>query len=179
MIYLFKNDKQLREILSYIEKDAGEPINGKSRKGRLIKYRVIYFALCYKYTDSSFDKIGGVINRNHSEMSHYKNKCLANVFKDDYFYKLYCKYVHNFSNITHKRIRLLFLNDIINGGDYNEVIECDYLEQIQDLRNKLVKLRSGLTSNELEYRKLSPEHQKVYNERAEAMLKMMNYTRSI
>tara|TARA_R110000850_G_scaffold6350_6_gene24929 strand:- start:1447 stop:1851 length:405 start_codon:yes stop_codon:yes gene_type:complete len=47
-------------------------ISTKSRKQNIVEARVIYSILCLKHTKDSYERIGKVINRDHSTIVHHR-----------------------------------------------------------------------------------------------------------
>ena len=62
--------QKIKEIVE--SKTKIENISIRSRKQSIVEARVLYSTLCLKHTQDSYERIGKIINRDHSTIVHYK-----------------------------------------------------------------------------------------------------------
>lgn len=141
----------------------GYPINVKCRERKYTYPRFVYYHYSKLLTPESLRSIGEKTNGCHAVVLNGISKFDKN---KDYI---------DFRIIHNQCVKEINKTNLFNKIDllYVEQHEVENIIYVQD------NIEVILTPNEIAYRKLSTEHQKVYNERVESMLKMMNYTRSI
>ena len=141
----------------------GYDINEKCRERKYTYPRYVYFHYSKLFTPESLKSIGEKTNGCHALVLNGLKKFERNKDYSDF------RMIHN------KCVKEINKTNVFNN------IDLLYVKQDEDIKITYFqdKVEVILTPNEIAYRSLTVEHQKVYNERAEAMLKMMNYTRSI
>jgi hypothetical protein len=141
----------------------GYDINEKCRERKYTYPRYVYFHYSKLFTPESLKAIGEKTNGCHALVLNGLKKFDRNRDYDDF------RMIHN------QCVREINKTNVFNKIDllYVDRKEEEETIYVQD------EIEVVLTPNEIAYRELTPEHQKVYNERVESILKMMNYTRSI
>lgn len=165
---LSNTTKKLIEIKNHIDQDAGIDISIKSRQRSIVLYRVLFYKLALELTDESLQKIGEILNRDHSTVLHSRNKNFEYMMSLETYRNLYKKYME------------LYKLPVIDLAE-EENIEITQLrnqvknqhEIIEDLEKIINNI--GLTKNEKEYRKLSTEQQIDYDERVNLFLKSLTW----
>ena len=146
---------KLKEILEFVVIETTEDITSKSREQAISDARAIYCKLAREHTNFSFKAIGESLNRNHATVIHAIN----NVFPTAVLNNRSCKRAYNkYNNIT----------EGVNEEGVNLIAKLSYrIKELEDAK--------GLTINEELYRGLSIEDKKVYDERANLVLKSFEW----
>ena len=147
--------KKLKEILEFVVRETTEDITSKSREQAISDARAIYCKLAREHTNFSFKAIGESLNRNHATVIHAIN----NVFPTAVLNNRSCKRAYNkYNNIT----------DGVTDADVNLIaVLNDRIKELEDSKR--------FTINESLYRDLSSEDKKVYDERANLVLKSFEW----
>ena len=146
---------KLKEILEFVIRETTEDITSKSREQAVTDARAIYFKLVREHTNFSFKAIGESLNKNHATVIH----AVKNVFPAAVVNNRSCKRAYN------------KFNNIANGISEKEV------NLINDLKLEIRRLKTEkqFTINEQLYRELNSEDKKVYDERANLVLKSFEW----
>ena len=147
--------KKLKEILEFVIKETTEDITVMSRKRAVNDARSIYCKLAREHTGYTFKNIGESLGQNHATVIH----SVKNVFPQAVACNESCKRAYN------------KFNNIANGISEKEV------NLINDLKLEIIRLKTEkqFTINEQLYRELNGEDKKVYDERANLVLKSFEW----
>ena len=162
-----KHEIELNRIKSYVDKHTGYDISTRSRKAEVVLFRALYFKLAIDTTSWSLEKIGKIVNRDHSTVLHSRKNLFDELMKNKHLSNLYDIY------------RIEVLGQQVDTY-YKDVEQYNRLkEKYNDLLALKIPKNLGyeLTKNETAYRKLSAEDKKVYDERAELVLKSFEWKR--
>ena len=142
---------KLKEILDFVIRETTEDITSKSREQAVTDARAIYFKLVREHTNFSFKAIGESLNKNHATVIH----AVKNVFPAAVMNNRSCTRAYNkYNNIS---------NDVTNE-DVNLIAKLnDRIKELEDAKR--------FTINEQLYRSLDSDDRKVYDERANLVLK--------
>ena len=161
---------ELNKIKDYIDNCAGYDISNKLRTSEIVSFRTLYFKLATENTHWSLQKIGSIVNRDHSTVLHSK-KLFDELMNNNYFRNLEEVY------------KIEVLGENVNAP-YKDIIQYN---ELKEKYNKLVSHKASLkstlttnielTNNEKKYRMLMNQEQKVYDERAELVLKSFQWKR--
>jgi len=153
---------ELKAIKDYVERSGDLTIDEKNRDQEVVNLRVLYTALALATTNESLTTIGKQINRHHTTIIHYKRSLISEIL---HIYKYRLMYDRFFKESNNKRaidvydsLRLLFTKT------YNDN---------KVLHKKLKEFKTNYTKNELKYRELTEEKQKIYDTRTSAILRML------
>jgi len=139
--------EELTDIYNFVNSYFRVDIADKNRSNHYVDLRTLYYKIATETTLATSQLIGKIVNRDHSTVLHSKSKSF------DY---------------------IMSIKDIRDA--YNS-----YLDIEEPLDASEVKLPikgesvSELTKNEIEYRKLSLEQRKIYDERVELILKSFTW----
>lgn len=164
---LQKHEIELNRIKIYVDNHTGYDISTKSRKAEVVLFRALYFKLATDTTNWSLQKIGKVVNRDHATVLHAKKKLYSELMQNKHLLNLYEIY------------RIEVLGQQVDTY-YKDVEQYNRLKEKYNnlLALKIPKnLGYELTKSETAYRKLSEEDKKVYDERAELVLKSFEWKR--
>ena len=147
--------KKLKEILEFVIKETTEDITSMSRERAVNDSRSIYFKLAREHTGYTFKHIGESLGQSHATVIH----AVKNVFPHAVACNESCKRAYN------------KFNNIANGISEKEV------NLINDLKLEIRRLKTEkqFTINEQLYRELNSEDKKVYDERANLVLKSFEW----
>ncbi len=162
-----KHEIELNRIKSYVDKHTGYDISTRSRKAEVVLFRALYFKLAIDTTSWSLEKIGKIVNRDHSTVLHSRKNLFDELMKNKHLSNLYDIY------------RIEVLGQQVTTY-YKDVEQYNRLkEKYNDLLALKIPKNLGyeLTQNETAYRNLSAEDKKVYDERAELVLKSFEWKR--
>lgn len=162
-----KHEIELNRIKSYVDKHSGYDISTRSRKAEVVLFRTLYFKLAIDTTSWSLQKIGKIVNRDHATVLHARKNLFDELMKNKHLSNLYDIY------------RIEVLGQQVKTY-YKDVEQYNRLkEKYNDLLALKIPKNLGykLTKNETAYRKLSDEDKKVYDERAELVLKSFEWKR--
>ncbi len=162
-----KHEIELNRIKSYVDKHTGYDISTRSRKAEVVLFRALYFKLAIDTTSWSLEKIGKIVNRDHSTVLHSRKNLFDELMKNKHLSNLYDIY------------RIEVLGQQVTTY-YKDVEQYNRLkEKYNDLLALKIPKNLGyeLTQNETAYRNLSDEDKKVYDERAELVLKSFEWKR--
>ena len=152
-----KHNIELKRIKDYVDNCAGYDISAKLRDAEIVKFRTLYFILATETTYWSLEKIGAMVNRDHSTVLHAKNKMFIEIMNDRNFKKMYDIFIKKIMGESKKYIKL--------NEDYNTLLfEYNFLLS-----------SSNLTENEKEYRQLEFKEKEAYDERAALVLKSFKW----
>ena len=142
---------KLKEIMDFVIRETTEDITSMSREQAISDARAIYCKLAREHTNFSFKAIGESIGRNHATVIH----AVKNVFPTSVFNNRSCKRAYNkYNNIV----------DGVTDEDVNLIAELkDRIKELEDSKR--------FTLNEQLYRNLDSDDKKVYDERANLVLK--------
>ena len=142
---------KLKEIMDFVIRETTEDITSMSREQAISDARAIYCKLAREHTNFSFKAIGESIGRNHATVIH----AVKNVFPTSVLNNRSCKRAYNkYNNIV----------DGVTDEDVNLIAELkDRIKELEDSKR--------FTLNEQLYRNLGSEDKKVYDERANLVLK--------
>ena len=164
---ILKHEIELNRIKSYVDKHSGYDISTRSRKAEVVLFRTLYFKIATETTSWSLQKIGQIVNRDHATVLHAKKKLYTELMQNKHLTSLYDIY------------RIEVLGQQVDTY-YKDVEQYNRLKQkYNDLLALKIPKNLGyeLTKNETAYRKLSDEDKKVYDERAELVLKSFEWKR--
>lgn len=149
--------KKLEELMEYVVRETTENITSQSREQAISDARAIYCKLAREHTGYSFKAIGESLGKNHATVIH----SVKNVFPQAVANNESCKRAYN------------KFNNIANGVSEEEV------NLINDLKLEISRLKTEkqLTINEQLYRELNAEDKKVYDERANLVLRSFAWKR--
>ena len=162
-----KHEIELNRIKSYVDKHSGYDISTRSRKAEVVLFRALYFKLATDTTSWSLEKIGKIVDRDHATVLHARKNLFDELMANKHLSNLYEIY------------RIEVLGQQVNTY-YKDVEQYNKLKQkYNDLLALKIPNNLGyeLTKNETAYRKLSAEDKKVYDERAELVLKSFEWKR--
>lgn len=142
---------KLKEIMDFVIRETTEDITSMSREQAISDARAIYCKLAREHTNFSFKAIGESIGRNHATVIH----AVKNVFPTSVFNNRSCKRAYNkYNNIV----------EGVTDEDVNLIAELkDRIKELEDSKR--------FTLNEQLYRNLDSDDKKVYDERANLVLK--------
>ena len=142
---------KLKEIMDFVIRETTEDITSMSREQAISDARAIYCKLAREHTNFSFKAIGESIGRNHATVIH----AVKNVFPTSVLNNRSCKRAYNkYNNIV----------DGVTDEDVNLIAELkDRIKELEDSKR--------FTLNEQLYRNLDSDDKKVYDERANLVLK--------
>ncbi len=167
-----KHEIELNRIKNYIDKCAGYDISTRSRKAEVVLFRTLYFKLATETTTWSLEKIGKIVDRDHATVLHSK-KLFEELMRKQNLAKLYDIYK---IDVLGQKVNSYY-KDV---EQYNKLKEKynDLIAYKESLKNRLYdSITDNLTPNEQEYRKLSDEEKKIYDQRAELVLKSFEWKR--
>ena len=146
---------KLKEIMDFVIRETTEDITSKSREQAVTDARAIYFKLAREHTNFSFKAIGQSLNKNHATVIHAVKK----VFPAAALNNRSCKRAYN------------KYNNIVEG-----VVDAD-VNLIAELKDRIKELEDSkrFTLNEQLYRSLGSDDKKVYDERANLVLKSFEW----
>lgn len=126
----------VEEIRKYVESRTGLDISSKTRKRPYVDARALYFALCRKHTNASFDEIGVLVNRDHSTVVHSVLHCFDSVYK---FNRLIRNIYDSFRPI------LAVVPETLTKDDVQCVLEENMalMAKIDVLNDRINKLENG------------------------------------
>jgi hypothetical protein len=126
----------IEEIRNYVESRTGLDISKKTRKRPYVDARALYFALCRKHTNASFDEIGVLVNRDHSTVVHSVLHCFDAVYK---FNRLIRNIYDSFRPI------LVVTPDTLTDDQVQNIINENIAlrEAVDALNDRISKLESG------------------------------------
>jgi len=162
-----KHEIELNRIKSYVDKHSGYDVSTRSRKAEVVLFRALYFKLATDTTSWSLEKIGKIVDRDHATVLHARKNLFDELMKNKHLSNLYEIY------------RIEVLGQQVDTY-YKDVEQYNRLkEKYNDLLALKIPKNLGyeLTKNETAYRKLSDEDKKVYDERAELVLKSFEWKR--
>ena len=153
--------KKLKAILKFVIKETKEDITVMSRERAINDARSIYCKLAREHTGYTFKHIGESLGQNHATVIH----AVKNVFPQAVASNESCKRAYN------------KFNNIANGISEKEV------NLINDLKLEIITLKTEIkeaaerqfTINEQLSRELNSEDKKVYDERANLVLKSFEW----
>ena len=177
--------EDLKLIKKYVEDAYNTKIDTRSRKAEIVKYRALYFKLACDTTFHTFRSIGEVVNRDHSSVLHSKKHLFDYVMKDKNIYNMYQIYkvdilgkqvVDNYRDIQQYDDLKNKYNELVL---YKEALKTELKSKKTELksRKKPVYITEPLTDIEKEYRKLSKDEAKFYDEKADLVLKSFKWKR--
>tara|TARA_R110002153_G_scaffold18729_4_gene65055 strand:- start:113 stop:628 length:516 start_codon:yes stop_codon:yes gene_type:complete len=142
---------KLKEIMDFVIRETTEDITSMSREQAISDARAIYCKLAREHTNFSFKAIGESIGRNHATVIH----AVKNVFPTSVLNNRSCKRAYNkYNNIV----------EGVTDEDVNLIAELkDRIKELEDSKR--------FTLNEQLYRNLDSDDKKVYDERANLVLK--------
>ena len=164
---LQKHEIELNRIKSYVDKHSGYDISTRSRKAEVVLFRALYFKLATDTTSWSLEKIGKIVDRDHATVLHARKNLFDELMKNKHLSNLYEIY------------RIEVLGQQVDTY-YKDVEQYNRLKQkYNDLLALKIPNNLGyeLTKNETAYRKLSDDDKKVYDQRAELVLKSFEQKR--
>lgn len=165
-----KENIELESIINHLENATGLNLRKKTNKREIVYLKVVYAMLALRYTRESLNSIGTYVFRDHCAVLHYRDKLSEVVFKDEYYNQLYISYNPNGSSKA-------------PASKFSRVLQLcrNLMMENKRLRRKmkLTKNLNKYTPNELAYRELTEDKQKIVDMRLEPILKMMNYDRCI
>tara|TARA_R100001460_G_scaffold26850_1_gene54379 strand:- start:4842 stop:5420 length:579 start_codon:yes stop_codon:yes gene_type:complete len=164
---ILKHEIELNRIKSYVDKHTGYDISTRSRKAEVVLFRTLYFKLATDTTSWSLQKIGKIVNRDHATVLHARKNLFDELMKNKHLSNLYDIY------------RIEVLGQQVTTY-YKDAEQYNRLkEKYNDLLALKIPKNLGyeLTKNETAYRKLSDDDKKVYDERAELVLKSFEWKR--
>ena len=146
---------KLKEIMDFVIRETTEDITSMSREQAISDARAIYCKLAREHTNFSFKAIGESIGRNHATVIH----AVKNVFPTSVFNNRSCKRAYNkYNNIV----------EGVTDEDVNLIAELkDRIKELEDSKR--------FTLNEQLYRNLDSDDKKVYDERANLVLKSFEW----
>ena len=146
---------KLKEIMDFVIRETTEDITSKSREQAVTDARAIYFKLAREHTNFSFKAIGQSLNKNHATVIHAVKK----VFPAAVLNNRSCKRAYN------------KYNNIVEG-----VVDAD-VNLIAELKDRIKELEDSkrFTLNEQLYRSLGLDDKKVYDERANLVIKSFEW----
>ena len=146
---------KLKEIMDFVIRETTEDITSMSREQAISDARAIYCKLAREHTNFSFKAIGESIGRNHATVIH----AVKNVFPTSVLNNRSCKRAYNkYNNIV----------DGVTDEDVNLIAELkDRIKELEDSKR--------FTLNEQLYRNLDLDDKKVYDERANLVLKSFEW----
>ena len=146
---------KLKEIMDFVIRETTEDITSMSREQAISDARAIYCKLAREHTNFSFKAIGESIGRNHATVIH----AVKNVFPTSVLNNRSCKRAYNkYNNIV----------DGVTDEDVNLIAELkDRIKELEDSKR--------FTLNEQLYRNLDSDDKKVYDERANLVLKSFEW----
>lgn len=142
---------KLKEIMEFVVRETTEDVTSKSREQAISDARAIYCKLAREHTNFSFKAIGESIGRNHATVIH----AVKNVFPTSILNNRSCRKAYNkYNNISNG----------VTEEDVNLIAELkDRIKELEDVKR--------FTINEQLYRNLDSDDRKVYDERANLVLK--------
>lgn len=167
LMEILKHEIELNRIKNYVDKHTGYDISTRSRKAEVVLFRALYFKLATDTTSWSLEKIGKIVNRDHSTVLHSRKNLFDELMKNKHLSNLYDIY------------RIEVLGQQVTTY-YKDVEQYNKLKKKY---NDLLALKTPtnlgyeLTKNETAYRNLSAEDKKVYDERADLVLKSFEWKR--
>ena len=146
---------KLKEIMDFVIRETTEDITSMSREQAISDARAIYCKLAREHTNFSFKAIGESIGRNHATVIH----AVKNVFPTSILNNRSCKRAYNkYNNISNG----------VTEEDVNLIAELkDRIKELEDSKR--------FTLNEQLYRNLDSDDRKVYDERANLVLKSFEW----
>ena len=146
---------KLKEIMDFVIRETTEDITSMSREQAISDARAIYCKLAREHTNFSFKAIGESIGRNHATVIH----AVKNVFPTSVLNNRSCKRAYNkYNNIV----------EGVTDEDVNLIAELkDRIKELEDSKR--------FTLNEQLYRNLDSDDKKVYDERANLVLKSFEW----
>jgi len=179
--YVINN--RLDSILIYINSIAGCDIRKLDRHVPLPFYRALYCKIAFKVVPTAtLSQIGRKINRDHSNIIHYRRKLIPEISKDINYIRLYNDFSlvsdYESSKVQKEHIELILSLEHLENK-YNKLLEENENNKniIEFLKNKkgansLIKEYQH-TENELKYRELPKEKQDIFDMRAAPILAML------
>lgn len=149
--------KELNEIYNFINDKFRLDISDKKRSNHYVDLRTLFFKMATDYTSATVHEIGSVVKRDHSTVVHARN----NLF--DY--------------VMSKTVIKEAYNDFfgIENEEKSSVTTLTSLKKIAESKKMEAINNSGLTKNEIAYRKLTDSQKSVYDQRAELILKSFKW----
>ena len=177
---IIKNKNVLIDIVNHIEKHTNKSIFIENNKPETVAYKVIYAILAIENSNLSLREIGAWINRGHSNMVHYRDTKRDIVLSNEKYFNIYDSFVigKQYKKPSYDRIQkmcstLWDQNRKLSGIIYR-FKKNNYIKPTkEDIIIYTNFTPHDYTQNELDYRLLTKEEQKIYNERIQPILKMM------
>ena len=162
-----KYQKELKRIKDFVEKYSEYDIGGKLRNTEAVRYRTLFIKLATETTECTLLQIGQAINRDHTTVLYARTTLFDELMTIKSFVNIYNQYK---MDILGHKIDEKYLDE----QQYNKL-----QEKYNDLLATKIPINKAfnLTKNEHIYRTLSDDEKKVYDERAELVLKSFEWKR--
>ena len=162
-----KYQKELKRIKTFVEKYSEYDIGGKLRDTEAVRFRTLFIKLATETTECTLLQIGQAINRDHTTVLYARTTLFDELMTIKRFVNIYNQYK---MDILGHKIDEKYLDE----QQYNKL-----QEKYNDLLATKIPINKAfnLTKNEHIYRTLSDDEKKVYDERAELVLKSFEWKR--
>ena len=154
-------------IIDLLRKKLGIDITGKRRSNEYVFARAVYFKLAGIYTGLTLSRQAELVNRDHSTAIHSNNNVVGYVLTIPLYKKLFiecCEILDPIGEMPEDAI----ITD--NNKRIGQTIS-NLVESIRKKEQKILEMQ--LEPHEITYRELPKDKQKIFKQRAEAILKMI------
>lgn len=169
---------ELNTAYDYVTDSLGLDIKKECRGREYSEARTLFVAIASKTTNASRKVIGEHINRDHSTVTYTVRKLVSSLLEDDKYKSLYHTFIDLIladspkGKFNKRRTLTTAINEINNLKKHIELSENEKAEALV-----VASAEQNLTDNERAYRELSDEDAKIYDERANLVLKSFAWKR--
>ncbi len=138
-------ENEIQILLKLIAEKTGyslEDLQGHSRKREIVHVRRAFFAIARKLLGLSFQKIGDIVNRDHTTVLYALTRHNAEIDVYPDYSSIYHK--------LHKSLEVLFIARTAYNADYMQnqidilITQRDLLnDRIEEYRDKIEKVNAG------------------------------------
>lgn len=154
-------------ILQLLNNRFGINLASKKRSNEYVFARAIYFKLVGMHTELTLAKQAEVVNRDHATAIHSNRRVVDYVLTIPMYKKIFVECCEILDPMTEMPDNLIITEP-------NKQITDAIAKLIDVAKKKEKKLRRmRLEPHEVKYRQLSRKDQRIFKQRAEAILKMM------
>tara|TARA_R100000951_G_scaffold20114_1_gene16915 strand:+ start:714 stop:1286 length:573 start_codon:yes stop_codon:yes gene_type:complete len=167
------NKKDLQTAYQFVCDVIGRDIKTRSRIPHVVDGRTLFYMIALETTEAPYEAIAGVVDRNHSTVSHAIKHSIHFIKQDRELMGYYELYLKNYITESGKHKKA-----IADLKAYNDLLE-DHRILLNMYNLQLLKDESSLdlTENEKQYRDLSEEEKSHYDSKASLVLKSFEWKR--
>ncbi len=170
---LMRYENELKRIKNFVERYSEYDISAKLRDTEAVRFRTLYIKIATETTECTLKQIGKVINRDHTTVLYARATLFDELMTVKRFVNIYNQYK---MNVLGHKVDEKYLNE----QQYNKLQKkYNDLLAFKIPVNDVVPVNDvfNLTKNEHIYRTLSNDDKKIYDERAELVLKSFEWKR--